>query len=177
MRYLHVLGVSLVLAIILLIPCVTAVVSCAPTPAPTPSPPAGPVITEAEVRSYLPTNLVVKGISPELPSGSTIWVALGVEDNYYLLDRAVTFGRVGQPGLSWQMASLVDYPEFRMLETATSVVAVSLIADSATSSHFEELLTKSMGRPLLLQEEYVRQVSYDRFAVLLPRETGPLRFD
>lgn len=169
MSYLHVARGWHLLAMMVFITLTAIVTSCAPAPPPTPPVPAGPLITDVEVQGYLPADVVIKGVSDELPSGSSIWVALSAGGKYYLLDRAVTFERLGQPGLSWQVASPLNRLGYPMLGPGESATVISLVADSSSTEDFEALVAKSLGQPVLLGEVYVRNLAYDEHDIFLPR--------
>jgi len=76
-----------------------------------------------------------KGISPELPAGSTIWICMLPAHVFYPLGQATTFRMVQESGLRWQAHVWVgtDSPT----ETGREYQILAVVADEGATQEFQ----------------------------------------
>lgn len=133
-------GTVTALIIVALALCTLMYASCArPSPAPTPTPVPEPKIIWPADGDTVPREIIVKGIVPELPLGSTIWVCVFVGDKYYPQQPSAVFQVEGEQWLRWQTPVWVG----QSYETGMGFDLFAILADENASRLLENYMEQS----------------------------------
>lgn len=119
-------------------------ISCGPSPE--------SVITKLEIIEPLdgdtiPRKATFRGVSPELPDGSTIWLFYFHTNKFIVLTQATSFRMAQESGLRWQAFSFVGDED----EIGVKYRILAAVADEKAT---EELISRvENGYPLTVYDE------------------------
>ncbi|MFX1589820.1 MAG: hypothetical protein ACFFC1_16870, partial [Promethearchaeota archaeon] len=89
-------------------------------------------IIEPMDKDNVPYQILVRGISPELPAYSTVWVCVYVGHRYYPEGPAAVSRVAGRPEWTWQVTVWIGQPE----EFGNEFYILAVLADIEATKYF-----------------------------------------